>query len=154
MAERFEEAGIDYWLFGGWAVDFHAGRVTRAHDDLDLAVWLDDLARITRLLEGDGWAHAPDPDEDGGTGYERAHVRLEITYLARDDDGVYTPMRSAKPYWAEDALGEDLLQLEGVRCRVVSLTSLERTKARVRDDPEEAAKDRADSGVLLDIARS
>ena len=24
---------VGYWLFGGWAVDFHAGRVTREHAD-------------------------------------------------------------------------------------------------------------------------
>lgn len=39
----FAERGIDCWLFGGWAVDFHAGRVTRHHDDVDLAVWQSDL---------------------------------------------------------------------------------------------------------------
>jgi hypothetical protein len=36
--ELLDGQGIDYWLFGGWAVDFHAGLVTRAHDDLDIAV--------------------------------------------------------------------------------------------------------------------
>ena len=40
--ELLEEEEIDYWLFGGWAVDFRAGVVTRAHDDLDLAVWQKD----------------------------------------------------------------------------------------------------------------
>jgi Aminoglycoside-2''-adenylyltransferase len=58
-----ERHGIQYWLFGGWAVDFHAGTVTRPHDDLDLAVWLEDYDRIaalhTPLREGRGaW-----PDE-------------------------------------------------------------------------------------------
>lgn len=23
---------LPYWLFGGWAVEFHVGRVTREHD--------------------------------------------------------------------------------------------------------------------------
>jgi hypothetical protein len=35
--EQFEVLSR-YWLFGGWAVDFHAGRVTRDHADIDLAV--------------------------------------------------------------------------------------------------------------------
>jgi len=39
LHELLERHAIEYWLFGGWAVDFHAGSVTRAHDDLDLAVW-------------------------------------------------------------------------------------------------------------------
>src|SRR5207244_9893525 len=83
----FEEARIAYWLFGGWAVDFHAGSVTRAHDDVDVAVWLEDLPRITALLEADGWRHAPSEDEDGGTGYERGAVRLELTFLVRNSEG-------------------------------------------------------------------
>jgi len=128
--------------------------VTRPHDDLDVAVWLDDLPGIASLLDCDGWAHAPDPEEDGGTGYERDGVRLELTYLVRDAEGVFTPLRSAKPYWAEDALRDDTRELEGVRSRVVSLASLERTKARPRDDPDEAAKDRTDSAVLADLSRA
>ena len=59
--------GIDYWLFGGWAVDFYAAFVTRAHDDLDMAVWLDDLPRIAELLHDDGWRHA----RRGGEGSRR-----------------------------------------------------------------------------------
>src|SRR6266700_3678245 len=41
---------IEYWLFGGWAVDFYAGRITREHDDVDIAVWLNDHERIAELL--------------------------------------------------------------------------------------------------------
>lgn len=57
--------GFDYWLFGGWGVDFQAGRVTRAHGDVDFAVWLADAAAIGELLVAAGWRHAPEPDEDG-----------------------------------------------------------------------------------------
>ena len=54
-----ERAGIAYWLFGGWAVDFYAGSITRPHFDVDIAVWLDDLPRIAALLEADGWRMRP-----------------------------------------------------------------------------------------------
>jgi hypothetical protein len=67
--ELFTRSGVDYWLFGGWAVDFHVGSITRSHDDIDIAVWLDDHERIDGLLEAEGWRHAPKPGEDGGTGY-------------------------------------------------------------------------------------
>jgi hypothetical protein len=92
-------AGTAYWLFGGWAVDFHFGAVTRPHDDVDIALWLDDLPRIVALLEQDGWRHAPAEDEDGGTGYERAGVRLELTYLVRDAEGVLTPLSTGPARW-------------------------------------------------------
>jgi hypothetical protein len=92
-----EQHGIDYWLFGGWAVDFHAGSITRAHDDLDVAVWLNDHDRIAALLAADGWKQAREAGEDGYTGYERGGVRLELAFLARDEDGeVFTPLRNGR----------------------------------------------------------
>jgi hypothetical protein len=143
--ELLEEAGIAYWLFGGWAVDFYAGSVTRAHDDLDIAVWLTDLPWIVELLQDDGWRHVPLVDEDGGTGYERGAVRLELTYLVRDGDGrIVTPLRHGQAAWPEDALAYDVGHLRGVRAHLVGLDTLMRGKSSPRDDPEEAAKDRAD----------
>lgn len=142
-------AGIEYWLFGGWAVDFHVGERTRPHDDVDVAVWRADLPRIASLLAEDGWSHAPEPDEDGGTGYEREGVRLELTYLARGEGGrVVTPLRGGEAAWAADAFGDDVRELDGVRARVVSLQALTRTKSSARGDAEEARKDRADLSRL------
>jgi hypothetical protein len=145
VSNLLEGAGIAYWLFGGWAVDFYAGSVTRAHDDLDLAVWLADIPRIAELLQDDGWRHAPFDDEDGGTGYERGAVRLELTYLVRDGDGrIFTPLRAGRAAWSEEALAKDAGELLGVRSRLIGLASLVRGKSSPRDDPEEAVKDRAD----------
>jgi len=145
----FERAGVAYWLFGGWAVDFHAGSITRPHDDVDVAVWLDDVSGIGALLEADGWRHAPEPDEDGGTGYERDGVRLELTYLVRHADGrVVTPLREGAAPWPLDAFSDEVLTLHGVRARVIGLRALTRGKSSPRDEPGAAAKDRADFGAL------
>jgi dihydrofolate reductase len=148
----FERAGLAYWLFGGWAVDFYAGSITRPHSDVDIAVWLDDRPRIAGLLEEDGWRHAPEPDEDGGTGYERAGVRLELTFLVRGDDGrVVTPLRTFEAVWPEDAFGDAEGELEGVHARLIGLAALARGKSSPRDDPDEAAKDSADFDVLSSL---
>jgi hypothetical protein len=149
VGDVFEGARIAYWLFGGWAVDFYAGSVTRAHDDLDIAVWLDDLPRIGELLEADGWRHAQSADDDGGTGYEQGAVRLELTYLVRDGDGdVFILLRDGRAPWSQNGLADDTRKLLGVCSRIVGLRALARGKAAARDDPEEAAKDRADFAVL------
>jgi hypothetical protein len=50
----FAEEGIDYWLFGGWAVDFHARRVTRDHVEIDVAVSAANWHRIATLFEAEG----------------------------------------------------------------------------------------------------
>jgi lincosamide nucleotidyltransferase A/C/D/E len=144
-----DEHGIEHWLFGGWAVDFHAGRVSRAHDDLDLAVWMEDLARIDRLLAGSGWTPAPEEGEDGYTGYERAGVRLELAFLARDEDGtVYTPLENGRGAWPEAAFGDEIAWLGGVRARVIGLGALRADKSSAHGNPRAAAKDRADLETL------
>jgi hypothetical protein len=154
--ELFTRSGIDYWLFGGWAVDFHVGSITRSHDDIDVAVWLDDHERIAGLLEAEGWNHAPEPDEDGGTGYERDGVRLELTVLVPGDRGeMYIPLRTGRALWSEEPLSSELAELSGVRACVLGLAALKSGKARSRDDPAEAAKDREDNagyGNLIKLA--
>jgi aminoglycoside-2''-adenylyltransferase len=142
--------GIDYWLFGSWAVDRHAGAVTRAHDDVDIAVWLKDHERIATLLAADGWKHAPEADEDGYTGYERGTVRLELAFLARSEDGqVYTSLREGRAAWPDEAFENDVAELLDVRARVISLRALKADKAQTRDDSIVAAKDRADLATLF-----
>jgi hypothetical protein len=144
-----EEAGLEYWLFGGWAVDFHVGAVTRAHDDVDIAVWQGDVARIAGLLEADGWRHVPSDDDNGGTGFERGPVRLELTFLVREADGaVVIPLRDVRASWPSDATGFDALELMGAHARVLPLASLEKTKSPPREDPDDAPKDRADYEAL------
>jgi hypothetical protein len=146
--ELLRRDGIDYWLFGGWAVDFHAGAVTRPHDDVDIAVWLADHERIAELLAQEGWRHAPEADEDGGTGYERGGVRLELTFLVRDEDGtVSIPLRSGLVAWSA-ASEADVHTLEGVTARLVGLAGLKDGKSRPRDEAADAAKDRADFDTL------
>ena len=151
--ELFTRGGIDYWLFGGWAVDFHAGAITRSHDDIDIAVWLDDHDRIARLLSAEDWKHAPEADEDGGTGYERDTVRLELTFLVPGDGReVYIPLRAGRVLWSDEPMSAELAEMSGVRGRVLGLAALKRGKSHPRDDPGEAAKDRADFATLSRLA--
>jgi hypothetical protein len=155
VSDLLTENGIDYWLFGGWAVDLYAGEVTRDHDDIDLAVWHEEVPRIANLLERDGWGHAPHDDEDGGTGFERSSVRIELTFLVRDDNGRICIVMEAGPQpWLEDPLGEEVLELEGAKARALSFSQLMAAKSFTRDwDEADAAKDRADFEVLSRICR-
>ena len=145
------ERRVDYWLFGGWAVDFHVGRVTREHCDIDAAVWADDGSRVAALLDSGGWVHRPDVGEDGYTCYERGRVRLELAFLARDERGrVYTPLRDGRGEWPDDAFGDDILALRGVQARVIGRGALIADKSLERADTQTVAKDRADVASLAD----
>ena len=144
-----DRAGLDYWLFGGWAVDFHVGAVTRPHSDIDLAIWARDLEAIDSTLGAIGWQHTPTADEDGGTGYERDGVRVELTYLVSGDAGeVFVALRDQNVLWSERPLGNEVLELHGAQARSIPLELLRRGKSRPREDPDEAVIDRADFDVL------
>ena len=149
VASLFDSRGFDHWLFGGWAVDFHVGAVTRSHGDIDVAVWGDDAEAIHSALRANGWEHTPAADEDGGTGYARDGVRVELTYLARSESGeVFVVLRDRNVLWTECPLGDGVLGLNGAYIRVIPLALLKDGKSRSRDDPAEAALDRADFDAL------
>jgi lincosamide nucleotidyltransferase A/C/D/E len=50
VLSRLDDAGIWYCVEGGWGIDALLGEQTREHDDLDLAVRLEDVERICSLL--------------------------------------------------------------------------------------------------------
>lgn len=37
---------IEFWLRGGWAIDFLLGKITRPHEDFDLVTWLQNKETI------------------------------------------------------------------------------------------------------------
>ncbi len=46
---------IEWWLRGGWAVDFFRGRLSRDHHDIDVFVWTRDGDRFVPALERSGF---------------------------------------------------------------------------------------------------
>jgi hypothetical protein len=149
LHEQLVRQGVEYWLFGGWAVDFHVGRITRPHADIDVAIWRRDLEQVDQLLRHDGWTRVPQPGEDGYTVYRSGPHRLDLAFLARDDDGVvFTPLEEGRGTWSDGAFGRDQMELDGTRARVVTAASLLADKSERRDDPSAARKDRADVAAL------
>ena len=59
-----------------------------------------------------------------------------------------TPLRTFEAVWPDDAFGDAIGELEGVRARLIGLEALTRGKSTPREDPVEGARDRADFEVL------
>jgi len=149
LGSLLDSAGLDSWLFGGWAVDFHAGRITRVHDDLDVAVWAEDADAVASLLGRSAWRLAPEPGDQGWTGYTRDGLLVELTYVVRDDAGrIFVPLPDGSVLWSEESFGNEVRELHGVRARVVPLHVLRGDKSSPREDPGAAAKDRVDLDAL------
>ena len=49
VVDALESAGIDVWLQGGWGVDALLGEQTRPHDDLDVIIRADDIAKAMQV---------------------------------------------------------------------------------------------------------
>lgn len=145
-------AGLDYWLFGGWAVDFWVGRVTREHDDVDVAAWRRDYDQIRMALVAAGWLHTPAENEVVGTRYTWQSAEVEFTFVeARGDGSVVIPFPDNEIVWTSEPFGDERCELQGRFARVIPLDVLRTGKEGLRGAPNDAAKDRADVAALTAI---
>ena len=75
-----ESSGVRCWVMGGWGVDALVGSQTRPHHDLDLLVLVDDLPRLCRVMESEGFERRLIWDEEnewvsiGGADWPTAFV--------------------------------------------------------------------------------
>lgn len=153
LSAVFEQEGIDHWLFGGWAVDFCVGHVTRAHDDIDFVVWRQDHAVIDARLTASGWQHAAVENDVIGAGYTLAGVLVELTLVVSDESGaVLLPLPEGPFVWSSEPFAGERRELAGVGSTTIPLSLLKGGKSAARDDPVDAAKDRADSAALSRLA--
>ena len=149
LAAALDGSETDYWLFGGWAVDFWVGEVTRTHDDIDVVVWRQDDRRIHSSLLAAGWEHTPTPDDLVGTRYRSGAVEVELTFVERGAAGeVVVPLPTGPVVWAAQPFGDERARLRGVASRVIPLDVLLAGKSVAREGPVEAAKDQADFEAL------
>ncbi len=141
------KAGIAHWLFGGWAVDFLVGTITRSHDDIDLIIWLRDAPAFRKALRAHGFVEAPPPPEEHElhTHYSKQGQKMDVMFIYQKEDGIY---------WSDWCWpGGSFTPLEGrldkVVCPVVGGKTLLGAKEgywREGVDPEDEEK------CLLDIA--
>jgi hypothetical protein len=149
LSRVFDRHGVDHWLFGGWAVDFWVGGVTREHDDIDVAAWRRDYDLIGDILRNAGWEHTPVAGEVVGTRYRLRTAEVEFTFVVEDDNGwVVVPLADQPVVWSTEPFGNVRRELLGVSCRTLPLALLAAGKSAPRENPAEAAKDRADYEAL------
>ncbi|HET9996700.1 MAG TPA: hypothetical protein VFQ17_04240 [Nocardioides sp.] len=148
-----DAAGLEHWLFGGWAVDLWVGRLTRPHEDIDVLVWRHDEARVHEALRGAGWVHTPTPEDLVGTNYARDGYELQLTFVvAGAEGGVVVPVPEQPIVLSSGPLTFARRSLNGVSVRVLTLEMLLAIKGTPRPDEVGGGKDRADLEALRSIA--
>lgn len=130
ILDRLDAAGIRWWVHGGWGVDALLGAETRPHDDLDLAVARDDLARLEaalsefrRVPERDEWPSSIVlADADG------RHVDLHPLRLDEDGNGWQGQEDGTEYLWScEDLSGAGRIGGREVRCTSAAFEAKVRT---------------------------
>ena len=112
-------AGVDIWIDGGWAVDAHVGRQTRAHSDLDIAVEAGSVAALRQHLADRGYANTPsgDASEWNFVLADANGRRIDVHVVALDEDlGVHGEPRDGIAYPAGSLTGQGRLMDIPVRC--------------------------------------
>ena len=81
------EAGITWWLFGGWAMDARAGRVTRDHADIEIFILVESADAARLALTSAGCLAPPSLHPDEGQAFLRDGQEIGVTYLVSGEDG-------------------------------------------------------------------
>ncbi len=152
LGAALDGAGIEHWLFGGWAVDLWVGRVTRPHEDIDVAAWRADYDAIGAALLAAGWRHTPVADEVVGTRYQLGTAQVEFTFLVTgEDESVVVPVPGSPIVVSAAPLGSARRELRGVSARTFPLALLRHGKETPREDAAARAKDLADRDALARV---
>lgn len=148
LSTALEASDIDYWLFGGWSVDFWVGSITREHDDIDVLAFRPDYDAIRAALLEAGWEHTPTPDDIVGTRYAWRGVEVEFTFAIEREGTVLVPVPGGPIVVSDRPLGNGRRELRGVSSRVIPLELLLAGKQTPRPGAVESAKDRSDFEAL------
>lgn len=105
-------ASIEYWLRGGWAMDFFLGCITREHEDIDLFVWARDASTLAHELERVGFREQGGPPPEAQRDFTKDGEELQIALLNTNQLGEVV---AAGGPWAGSPWPEGMLTSPGGR---------------------------------------
>lgn len=155
LCRVFKVVGVDWWLFGGWAVDFNLGRISRAHDDIEVYVWERDVEAVKDALVSVGYEAPPALHPNEGQPFTKNGEELGVWFLTMDDRG--RPMMRGR--WADwrlpdGAFEQTPLMLGTIEARALSPDALIEMKVnfpRYANDAALREKDQADIALLRSL---
>ena len=127
VLDRLDDAGIDAWVDGGWAVDALLAEQTRPHRDLDLIVREDDRPEIREALARDAFAEVPGGRDINFVLRDPRGREVDIHAIRFDEsgDGIYRMATGAD--WVFPAAGFEgrgLVDGREVRCLTADVQML------------------------------
>ena len=132
LAQLLGGARVRFWLRGGWALDFHAGQITRDHGDIDLVARYRQRSRIKRLLEENSY-RVVELGDLASVHFSKRGQDIALAFIWTEETArMVTPGREWLAHrglrWPDDAFSNRRYTLQGIACRVMSIESLLREK--------------------------
>ncbi len=152
LVAMMNERGITYWLHGGWGVDFHLGRVSRQHSDIDFVVELDHRQRLRMGLDAWGAGLFRADPAGGVESFDLDGIEVEVTYVTTVDGILVTPGYEIWP-WPPETLPNDTVTFRGITARAVSAEGLLEIKKSWQSQLGERLRpqDHADIAALQEL---
>jgi lincosamide nucleotidyltransferase A/C/D/E len=114
-----DDAGVEVWLDGGWAVDACLGAQTRRHGDIDIAIEERHVAAAVGALERHEFAPVPRDDTRAWNFVLGDRVGRQVDFhvvVLADGRGVYGPPGNGEFYPADALTGTGTVGGRQVRC--------------------------------------
>jgi len=126
ISKIFETKKIEFWLRGGWAIDFILGKVTRLHDDIDLITWIQYREQIEDELLTAGYVKIPVKEEfrNRQSDFCKGNVEITFGYIYRSDAGNLMLNGLPEWIWRADSLLQNTYKLNDLSARVLNPTQL------------------------------
>ncbi len=109
--------GINFWLRGGWAIDFLLGYLTRSHSDIDIVVWNCDASQLRNFFEKAGFLFIRDTGVQFD--FSKSGQEVSIIFIAKNEEEVFVE-NIPDWIWLPEALTFPPQQLQGLLCNVIS----------------------------------
>lgn len=116
-----EQLEMEFWLRGGWAIDFLLGKISRAHDDIDLITWIQNRGLLEKELSKAGYEQLPVKSqfENRQSDFRKNEVEVTVGYVTRAIDGSLMLNGLPEWIWQPDALMPERFTLCGISSKVL-----------------------------------
>lgn len=113
---------IEFWLRGGWAIDFLLGKITRPHDDIDLVTWIQNREQFENALAQAGYERIPVSKEfrNRQSDFLKDNIKVTFVYITHSVNGSIIMNGLLEWIWRADSLLPQSFMLHGISAKVLN----------------------------------